>query len=80
MSEKIEACVDVEYVYLTVRESSNSGKGHSSESGGQLDDIWQYANYTATAAEAATLLLQCHNTAYAVPAIVKEFQKCSLIE
>lgn len=56
VSKESVACYNVEYVYLTMRESSNTVKGHCMESGGQQDDIWQYANYTASAAEAATPL------------------------
>lgn len=56
VSKEMVAGDNVEYVYLTVRESSNTAKGHCIESGGQQDDIWQYANYTASAAEAATPL------------------------
>lgn len=39
VSKEKAACDNAEYVYLTLRESSNSGKGHCNESGGQLDDI-----------------------------------------
>ena len=43
----------VEYICSTVRESSNSAKGHSNKSVSQLDDFRQYAYYTLSAAMAA---------------------------
>lgn len=39
VSKDTAACHSVEYVYLTLRESSNTAKGHFNKSRGQLDDV-----------------------------------------
>ncbi len=55
-----------------MRESSNSAKGYCNKSEGQQDDIWQYANGSAAAAEAEIPLWGSY-AAYSEATVAKGF-------